>query len=94
MQELLKEVSQTYTSDDGQAISNNLIGGFSLSGIIGGFLFGGIGFMAFVYGKKNLEFRPAILGIFLMVYPYFIRNSLAIYLIGISLTVVLFVWRD
>ena len=77
-----------------EASGNDLIAGFSFGGLFGGILFGGIGFVAFVYGKKSAEFKPIILGILLMGYPYFVRDTIALYLVGVVLTVALFIWRE
>ena len=52
LQEFLKQAVEVYTGG-GEASGNNLIGGFSCAGLIAGILFGSIGFIAFVYGKKN-----------------------------------------
>lgn len=49
---------------------------------------------AFVYGKKSSLLKPVIIGILLMVYPYFISEVWSLYLIGIALTTALFVFRD
>jgi hypothetical protein len=62
--------------------------------IIGYILFGGIGFVAFSYGKKSALFRPMIIGLALMLYPYFVPGTLGIYLIGIVLTAALYFWRE
>ncbi len=62
--------------------------------ICGYFIFGGIGFVAFVYGKKNSFFKPMVIGIVLNVYPYFMASTLLIYIVGIILTAALFMWRD
>ncbi len=91
-QELIGQVAKIYTGSE--ASGNNLIAGFSLGGLIGGILFGSIGFIAFMYGKKNSEFKPMITGILLMGYPYFVKNTIAMYLVGVALTVLLFVWRE
>ncbi|MFH0772648.1 MAG: hypothetical protein V1933_08540 [Candidatus Omnitrophota bacterium] len=56
-------------------------------------IFGAIGFVAFVYGKRNTLLRTMIIGIALMVYPYFFSETLAVYLIGIALTAALYFWR-
>lgn len=77
-----------------EGLGGNLIAGFSLAGLIGGILFGSIGFIAFMYGKKNAEFKPMLIGVLLMLYPYFVKNTIAMYLAGIALTVVLFIWRE
>lgn len=91
-QQAIGELTEIYTGS--KAPGNNLIGGFSLSGLIGGVLFGGIGFVAFIYGKRNTEVRPMIIGILLMGYPYFIRNTIVLYLAGVVLTVALFAFRE
>jgi hypothetical protein len=70
------------------------LGNFSPSNLFAGFIFGSIGFVAFIYGKKIASFRPMIIGIVLMVYPYFISGTLFIYLIGIALTASLYFWRE
>ncbi|HMC12927.1 MAG TPA: hypothetical protein VKG67_01105 [Gallionellaceae bacterium] len=57
-------------------------------------LFGTFGFAAFLYGKKSTNWKPMVIGVALMVYPYFIENALLLYSIGIALCVSLFVFRD
>lgn len=66
----------------------------SVASLVGGILFGSIGFIALIYGKKELNFRIIIIGILLMVYPYAISNTLAVYGIGVALTAALFFFRD
>lgn len=90
-QNLIEEVTNLYNCSEG--LGSNLIAGFSWAGLIGGILFGSIGFIAFVYGKKNAKFKPMLIGALLMVYPYFVKNTIAMYLAGIALTAVLFIWR-
>jgi hypothetical protein len=88
-QELIREALQIYTGTTGNSVGG-VSGGFSLWGLVGGFLFGAIGFVAFIYGKRNSELKPMMIGIVLMVYPYFIRNTLVLYLIGVVLTAALY----
>ena len=57
-------------------------------------IFGTIGFVAFIYGKKNTFWRPMIIGLALMAYPYFLSGTLVIYLIGIAFTAALYFWRE
>lgn len=66
----------------------------SMGNILGGILFGGIGFVAFVYGKKMSSFKPMALGIVLMGFPYFVRNTVLLYVIGAALTAALYFFRD
>jgi len=47
-----------------------------------GLLFGSIGMGFFVYGKKQGS------GLALMVYPYFIENTVIVVVVGILLTVI------
>jgi len=57
-------------------------------------IFGAVGFVAFVYGKKNVLWRPMVLGVALMVYPYFVSGTLMLYFIGMALTAALYFWRE
>ena len=66
----------------------------SFANIIGGILFGSVGFIAFVYGKKMSELRTMGLGAVLVVFPYLVSNTIALYVIGILLTAALFIFRD
>jgi len=58
--------------------------------IMGGLLFSGIGFAAFMYGKRMGSARHMWLGAALMVYPYFVSNPLAMLIVGVGLTALLF----
>ncbi len=71
-----------------------MFGDFNFAKIAACSIFGAIGFVAFVYGKKNTLWRTMTIGIALMAYPYFFSGSLATYLIGIVLTAALYFWRD
>ncbi len=94
---VVEQISQMDTHDMGSllgavGVSENK--SFDLAKIFGYFIFSGIGFVAFVYGKKNTLVRAMLLGVVLSIYPYFISSTLWIYIIGTALTVALFVWRD
>ena len=67
---------------------------FSAANLIGGFVFGSIGFVAFVYGKRMNLWKPMLLGIGLMVYPYFINDDKIMLVVGIFGSTVLFFFRD
>ena len=69
-------------------------GGFNWGSIVAGVIFGIIGWSAFIYGKKEKNWRPMVIGIVLMVYPYFITNAILVFAIGIALTVALFFWKE
>ena len=62
--------------------------------LIAGILFGSIGLGAFIYGKKQSSVRIIMIGVGLMAYPYFVSNAVLVYVIGIALTVALFIFRD
>jgi hypothetical protein len=68
--------------------------GFSAATMIAYVLFGGIGTVAFFYGTKNRSPKPLIIGIVLGAYPYFISNTVLMYVVGIALTTLLYFWRD
>jgi hypothetical protein len=57
-------------------------------------IFGLIGLVAFNYGRKNTLFVPMVTGLGLMVFPYFVSQTWAVYLVGTSLCGVLYFWRD
>jgi hypothetical protein len=56
-------------------------------------LFGAIGMGALVYARKMSAFRPAIIGVALMAYPYFVSDNLVLWGVGIALTILLFVFK-
>ncbi len=62
--------------------------------LIGSLIFSGIGFVAFVYGKKLSLAKPLILGLILCIFPYFVSNLWALYGVGGALTLTLFIFRD
>lgn len=61
---------------------------------VGNILFSGIGFVAFVYGKKQTQWRLVFIGIALMTYGYFVPNTVIMYVIGFVLTAALFALRE
>lgn len=69
-------------------------GGFSVGNIMAMTIFGAVGFVAFMYGKKNANLKPTLIGIVLMVYPYFISNTILLYAVGAALCLALYLFRD
>lgn len=55
------------------------------SSIFWGFLFGAFGLGFFVYGKKQRAVVPLVCGLALMVFPYFIANTILLVVIGVAL---------
>ena len=76
------------------SLPKDVASSFSMWGIIWGLLFGAIGFVAFSYGKSSAKFLPMGIGITLMIYPYFIRSTFWVVMIGLGLSAVLFILRD
>ena len=71
-------------------------GGFNFNwpNIIGGLLFGIVGWYAFSYGRKEKAYKPLTIGLVLMVYPYFVSNTILLYILGVGLSSLLYFWRD
>jgi len=65
----------------------------TISNILAGLIFGTIGFVAFMYGKKQSQLKPMIVGAVLMAYPYFVTNTIVLYSVGVVLTVFLFIFN-
>ena len=55
---------------------------FSAANLIGGLVFGLIGFVAFMYGKRMNLWKPMFLGLALMVYPYLVSNDIIMIVAG------------
>ena len=62
--------------------------------LFAGIVFGLIGLVAFNYGRKNILVGPMVTGVALMVFPYVVSQTWAVYLVGLGLCVVLYFWRD
>ena len=62
--------------------------------LFAGVLFGAVGMGVFAYGRKQRQVRPFLVGVALMVYPYFFEDPWLLYGIGIVLVAALFVFRD
>ena len=90
---------------DAQTV-NTLLNSYGVSGLAGGggglnwgywianILFNIIGWCALTYGWKQKSIRPSIIGLVLMVFPYFVSNTFLCFVIGIALTAALYYWRE
>ncbi len=67
---------------------------FGAANLIGGFVFSSIGLVAFVYGKRMHLWKPIFCGLALMIVPYFIANTTAMYAAGVVGTGILFLVRE
>ena len=66
----------------------------SPAALLGSLLFGAIGFVAFVYGRKMALWKPMVLGVALMAYPYLVTQPWLIYVIGGALCLGLYLFRE
>ena len=53
--------------------------------LLTGMLVSSIGFVLFVYGKKQSRFPQLVVGLVLMVYPYFVPSALLMFGIAVCL---------
>ena len=67
---------------------------FNGANLLGGLLFGSIGFIAFIYGKRMHVWKPMFLGLALMAYPYFIEDNIVLFAVGVVGTAGLFLFRE
>jgi hypothetical protein len=59
-----------------------------VASILWGLLFGSVGLGYFVYGKKQRSAVPLVCGIGLMVFPYFVSNTVLLVIVGFALSVI------
>jgi hypothetical protein len=55
------------------------------SSLLWGVLFGSIGLGFFVYGRRQKVVVPLVCGVALMIFPYFVSNSLLLVTLGVVL---------
>lgn len=67
---------------------------FTEADLLGWVLFGGIGMIACAWGKMKGYWQPWVLGVVLMVFPYFVGHGLWLWIIGGVLTALLPFARD
>ena len=67
---------------------------FSTVNLIGGLVFGSIGFVAFMYGERMSLWKPMFIGIALMAYPYFITDDKIMIVLGLFGSTALFFVRE
>ena len=58
---------------------------FDAPSLIASFIIGSIGLVAMMYGKKQSRFPHMVVGLVLMVYPYFVPNVAAMIAIAVAL---------
>jgi hypothetical protein len=62
--------------------------------LIGNLLFSSIGFVAFIYGKRQSLWRPMFGGLGLMAMTYFVGDTMVMYALGVLGTVALYLLRE
>ena len=55
------------------------------SSLLWGVLFGSIGLGFFVYGRRQKVVVPLVCGVALMIFPYFVSNTLLLVTLGVVL---------
>jgi hypothetical protein len=58
------------------------------SSLLWGLLFGSIGLGFLIYGRKQKAVVPLVCGLALMIFPYFISNTILLITIGVALMAV------
>ncbi len=95
---VFQEYAQSGDTKNMVALASSLLpiekGSLNWVSIACGAIFGTIGFVGFLYGKNNRLWRPAVIGIGLMVFPYFFSSTVSVILVGLALTAALYVWRS
>ena len=56
-----------------------------MSSLLWGLLFSSVGLGFFLYGKKQQAVVPLFCGLALMVFPYFVSNTILLVAIGVAL---------
>jgi predicted membrane protein len=56
-----------------------------VSSLLWGLLFGSIGLGFLIYGRKQRAVVPLICGLSLMIFPYFVSNTVLLVVIGVVL---------
>lgn len=62
--------------------------------IVGAILFGVLGLFAYYYGKRRQRRTIRWLGLALMLYPYVVPNTWALWVIGVALSGAAWFYRD
>ena len=58
------------------------------SSLLWGLLFGSIGLGFFVYGRRQQAVVPRVCGVALMVFPYFVSNTMLLVILGLALVAI------
>jgi hypothetical protein len=61
--------------------------------LLWGLLFGSIGIGFFVYGRRQRAVIPLLCGLVLMIFPYFVSNTILLVAIGVVLIALPYFFR-
>jgi hypothetical protein len=64
------------------------VGDITATSLFLGVLFGSIGLGFFIYGRKQRKVVPLLCGIVLIVVPYFVPNTLLLFVVGAVLVAI------
>jgi hypothetical protein len=92
--EITGQVQDATSFMGSKAKQDSLLGGFTPGVIIAGIIFGTFGLYAFGRGKKRQNFWLMIIGVALMVFPYFVRETLPTIIVGSLLCVAFYYKRN
>ena len=62
--------------------------------LFGLIVFGLVGSAAFLYGKRTQQWKRMVVGVALMIFPYFTSATWQLYTVGSVLCVAFVLWRD
>jgi hypothetical protein len=60
----------------------------SAAGLLWGVFFSSLGLGYFMYGKKQKAAVPFACGVALMLYPYFVTNTIMLVVVGVTLAAI------
>ena len=78
-------LGMTTGQSGGKAGVASLIAGMSMSGIIVGLVFSGVGYFYLNRGRAEGNTSKIVCGVAMMLYPYFVVNTVYIILVGLAL---------
>jgi hypothetical protein len=58
---------------------------FSVSSLFAGFIFGVFGYSFFRYAKNKGNLAGILIGVALMIYPYFVSHEILVWVVGVVL---------
>ncbi|MGA0899720.1 MAG: amino acid transport protein [Luteolibacter sp.] len=66
---------------------------FNPYNLLAGLIFGTIGWGAFIYGRRLELDKPKFIGVALIIYPYLISHHILVWVLGVALVGLIWVYR-